>query len=226
MSILRYELPRPLDVHYLIETISNPNLLTSSLGIPLTVSNPPGSTHHVPTSFNLPRPPPLLSSQTNDGTLCLHYPNGQQAILLANVHGYYIESSGSNSNSAYIDVSAKNAAPGGPTSITNSFISNSYGMNMLWQNVNNSYTTVVYDIARFNKASATTKSSNVTGLVSKLTMETDKSHETNTLTGTYSLAKSTHQVRKKVTTIVSKTILATISPLGHCVVYRRDGTPR
>src|SRR5690606_14299518 len=111
MAIQRFEIPKPLDLNYILETISNPNLISNALyGPPLLSANPNAilassgalanrnniannSLYLSSTPFTLPRPPPILSTQTNDATVCLYYPNGQQAIVLANVFGYYIENS-------------------------------------------------------------------------------------------------------------------------------------
>jgi hypothetical protein len=186
------------------------------------------SSNNINAPSNLPRPPPVLSTHTNDGTTCLYYPNGQLAVLLGNVYGYFIESAGS-VNSSFLDLGGKSAerAQQGPTSNTNSFISNSYGMNMLWQNVNNSFTTVVYDLAQ----SKTTPLHGKTmtpggggGLGSKPTVNTVNTERT----GETQAAKQPAALlnRKKVTHLMDKNILAIISPLGYCVAYRKNGTPR
>lgn len=114
MSILRYEIPRPLDLQYMLEVISNPNLAQLATLAPTSyeaamaqlggggnkptnnsLSRPGSSLSSV--SFNFPKPPPLLSTHTNDGTTCIYYPNGQLAVVVANVFGFFVESASSSS---------------------------------------------------------------------------------------------------------------------------------
>lgn len=117
MSILRNEIPQPLDVNFMLDCISNPNLgsfnnlinqRTTKSAINQSTKNQTLSLiSMVGTSFtdfsksnifNIPRSPPLFNTQTNDGTTCVYYPNGQLAILKANVFGFHIENSKPNKN--------------------------------------------------------------------------------------------------------------------------------
>lgn len=113
MSILRNEIPRPLDLQHMLDLLSNPNLallpnqssyeasspipqvtalISSKLasGSAYSLSRPGSSVSSA--SFTIPKPPPLLSTHTNDGTTCIYYPSGQLAAIIANVFGFYIES--------------------------------------------------------------------------------------------------------------------------------------
>ena len=112
MSILRNEIPRPLDVNFMLDCIANPNLGSlnnlinqrpskSAVNLPanssmLSLISMVGAsfTDFSKTNiFNIPRAPPLFNTQTNDGTTCVYYPNGQLAILKANAFGFHIETS-------------------------------------------------------------------------------------------------------------------------------------
>lgn len=152
MSILRNEIPRPLDLQYMLDLMSNPNLIlltsnnstttttstttnnttttttntttttktlasmfaydssqtssTSKLPTTTTNNNPstninnlsrPGSSVSTVSLFTVPKPPPLLSTHTNDGTTCVYYPSGHLAMVVANVFGFFVEGGSSSS---------------------------------------------------------------------------------------------------------------------------------
>ena len=117
MSILRNEIPRPLDVNMMLECLSNPNL-GGSMNFPMSHRSVKSATNRSLNKsqqttlallsmfggsytdlsksgnvLNTPRPPALFNTQTNDGTSCVYYPNGQLALLRSNVFGFSIESS-------------------------------------------------------------------------------------------------------------------------------------
>lgn len=209
MSILRNEIPKPLNVDYMLEVLSNPSLIgvinTNSL-ITSKSSINFNQTKQLNSTIQLLKPPDLLNTQTNDGTTCIYYKNGQLAIVIANVFGYYIENSNNSSESRATANNMQASINGSLTGSTN--ISN---MTLCSQNLKNSYTTVIYDICKKHPKSASS---------SRLTSSAQ-------LSANYSFEDKDESVRK----IFEKSkreqnILAIVSPLGYCVVYRNNGKPR
>ena len=241
MSLLRWELPKPLDVNLLIATISNPFLNSSTLA-----QSQPAHTSIV--SFRkqvdvqksqdafltspsylsplesgpaqndmktahllqfLPPPPPLLKSQTQDGTTCIYYPNGRVAIVLANVFGYSFESasqaSHTNLNSA-MAVNHENLKPNANLTFMTGSLNSSFaavGGNsstvMVSQSVKRSYTTVIYD-------NSPPDSSTAVATLEPLANEPKPR------------AKSSKGKRGR--------LLAVVNPSGSCICYGPLGQPR
>ena len=168
MSILRNEIPKLLNVTFMLDCLGNPNLLlqmstsssatlttnlaalkqkpsnpnllhrANSASMAITASTQSLSSSNRATS-HLPQPPPVLNSQTNDGTVCLLYPNGHQAIVVSNVFGYKIEKDAAGTPSTggmnyRDDNSSLNGSVG--TAQVNSALT--------WKNYKNSYSTIVY----------------------------------------------------------------------------------
>ena len=229
MSILRNELPKPLDLDSMLESISNPNCVASKT--PTRVNKSAGLRPKLFGSLfgndadlegdllakqankpNTPSPLQIYNTQTNDGTNCVYYPNGQLAILSTNVFGFFIDS----------------------LPVTNTLNSNvERGLN--WQIFRNSFTTVVYGmsdnaaakkVSRVqNKSPLSTCTNQIsmstghTGLKSQLSDNTTSQHyftnNTNVMSNDMSLRPST-----------GPKLLAFITSSGHCVCYRENGTPR
>lgn len=213
MSISRNEIPKPLDVNYMLEIISNPNLVGMSLNNSLTNSksslNQSSSSIKQLSAIQFPKPPCLLNTQTNDGTTCVYYKNGQLAIIMANVFGYYIENGGGNSNSES-RVTVQNIQ----ASINSSFSGSNNNANnpiLNWQNVKNSNTTVIYDVYKKLPKSASS------GAIST---------RIETITSTDDYDDNLKKIFEKSSKGTEPRLLAVISPLGYCVVYRANGNPR
>ncbi|RNA29347.1 hypothetical protein BpHYR1_032044 [Brachionus plicatilis] len=208
MSILRNEIPRPLDVEYMLEVISNPNLIgMTNNSSSLTTSRSSIHLNQVKQStIQLPKPPDLINTQTNDGTTCIYYKNGQLAIIVANVFGYYIENPNNSSES-------RGANNNIQASINGSFTgtNNVPNMSLCSQNVKNSYTTVIYDMHLKQP-----KSGSSSGLTNSAMLGTNVSTDDNDESIRKILDKSKREQK----------LLAVISALGYCVVYRSNGKPR
>jgi hypothetical protein len=130
----------------------------------------------------------LLYSQTNDGTTCVYYPNGELAILIVNVFGLYVESSvlsGVNAPSAAAIAAATTAAQNAASSsLVNGFLDSSLlssntannslgshlGSILSGANLKNSYTTIVFDRA----------CNNTTPMPPSTAMSTHTAHHANT----------------------------------------------
>jgi hypothetical protein len=200
MSILRKEIPKPLDYETIIENLYatklNPNEIKSTIDSEFGQQGFGSAT---------PMAPILCSTHTNDGTTCVFYPSGRIAILSVNVFGYYYENVISNYNlnanqaQANVNMSSVGLSTSN-TSVNNhqahtantslSSVSNSNRL-LNWMNLKDSYTTVVFDDKKLISESASFSNSS-----SKKKMHADGS------------------------------ILAVISPNGSCVCYRKNGTAR
>jgi hypothetical protein len=206
MSILRKELPKPLDYETIIESLYASKLNSTELK----------ST--IDTEFNqqgfgsaAPQAPILCSTHTNDGTTCVFYPSGRIAILSANVYGYYYENvvsnhvnnqtqaatnHNSNTNTSALGLSTSinsisNMNHQAHTANTSmSSVSNSNRL-LNWMNLRDSYTTIVFD--------------------------DKKGQNESTPFSSPSKKKNLH---------ADGSILAVISPNGSCVCYRKNGSTR
>lgn len=233
MCIMRYEIPKPLDLEYLLESISNPNILNPALGVPLnfpsTANSMTTNTAHPQTphtakavpqsgSMHMPRPPTLFHTQTNDGTTCVFYPNGQLAIAFANVFGYYVESGSASGASSADNTNNRGTATAG------SFISTSYGISLVWHNIHNSFSAVVYDKVNETLITRPKTTSNVflmTDAASCLSKQlTSETGDQATGSPSKQLIKPLKSRKKEIP------MLAVISPQGYCVVYRKNGQPK
>jgi hypothetical protein len=255
MSILRLEIPKPLDTSFLIESVSNPyfNLIARNIksAYPVeTINNKKLSINtnnqmnaaqlSIQTSlgFNLndiPKEmPALLNTQTNDGTTCVYYPNGNKAILIANVFGYYAEASSSvsshhkepSSNTTTTTTTANTNIQANPlTSMSGSFSSSNQansGAILNAQNVKNSYTTIIYeyvsDVARkSSKYSFKSLLSNST-CMSLNPKETEDSNNNNEKKVT--IKSNRHSLDNE------SRVLCFITPTGNCVKYQSNGQPK
>jgi hypothetical protein len=256
MSIMRNEIPKPLNVNFMLEAISNPNLASllqtgqlhlssklltaQSTQIPSqtgksnnALSKSDDSTMSLLPSlgFNPPKPPPLLNTQTNDGTNCVFYPNGQIAVVVVNVFGYTVENAptpGTNepksnhdqptarqSHSVLSNHHSTINSVSGSTNAAHQQHPQQQQQNAASKEINlgpvlaphsvkNSYTTVVYDTTNTNllqRSAKSLKNLDGTGSESKLKSCSDSSFS---------------QVP----------VLAVITSSGACVCYRKNGYPK
>ena len=212
MSISRNEIPKPLDLNYMLDIISNPNLVSISLSNPLTSSksslSQSSSSIKQLSSIQLPKPPCLLNTQTNDGTTSVYYKNGQLAILVANVFGYFIENGGGNSNAE-----SRGTVQNIQASINSSFSGSNNNINptLSWLNIKNSNTTIIYDVYKKTPKSASSAAA---------------STRLETITSTDDYDDNLKKIFDKPQKGTEPRLLAVISPLGYCVVYRSNGSPR
>jgi len=242
MSILRYELPKPLDINQIIESISNPyfsllanrtaksayhlinnqqqiQLQNHSTQIPVQTSLGFNSNDtYMPKTL-----PIVLNSQTNDGTTCVYYPTGQKAIVIANVFGFSIETTSSMST----HIPPQTATHTNMTSMSGSFNSlNVAGSsNLTWQSVKNSFTTIVYDLApeiNNRKSSKYSYKSFNSNSSSNLAM-TPRESEDNETTKKMSTVNPIMQLNKYER---DAKILLIITSSGNCVRYRENGKPK
>ena len=250
MSILRNELPKLLNVNFMLDCISNPNLLSqmsssssTSIAVLKNRTSNPNLLHRansasmaITTSTqslnsnrstsHLPQPPPMLNSQTNDGTVCLFYPNGHQAIVVSNVFGYKIEKDAAGTPSTAgmnfrDDNSSLNGSVG--TANVNSALS--------WQNYKNSYTTIVYEQCSARKlllakgiTSQSAKKQNETDKM-LLTAKQLKENASKKLNAPLKRGQNVANNAQDVL-ITEPKILAIITCTGYCVCYRPNGNPR
>lgn len=254
MSIMRNEIPKPLNVNFMLEAISNPNLASllqtgqlhlssklltaQSTQIPSqsgksnnTLSKSDDLTMSLLPSlgFNPPKPPPLLNTQTNDGTNCVFYPNGQMAVLVVNVFGYTVENAptpgtnASTSNHEQPTARQSHSVLSNHHSTINSVIGSTTTTHQQHQqqqnvasketnlgpvlaphSVKNSYTTVVYDTTNTHLLQRSAKSlKNMDG------------------TGSESRLKSCSE-----SSFSQVPVLAIITSSGACVCYRKNGYPK
>ena len=257
MSILRNEIPKLLNVTFMLDCLGNPNLLlqmSSSSSATLTTnlaalkqkpSNPnllhransasmaiTASTQSLNSSnratSHLPQPPPVLNSQTNDGTVCLLYPNGHQAIVVSNVFGYKIEKDAAGTPSTggmnyRDDNSSLNGSVG--TAQVNSALT--------WQNYKNSYSTIVYEQCSARKlllakgiTSQSAKKQNETDKM-VMTAKQLKQNASKKLNAPLKRGQhAQHANNSQEALLTEPKILAIITCTGYCVCYRPNGNPR
>lgn len=208
MSILRNEIPKPLNVNYMLEIISNPSLIgiISNSNSMISSKSSINFNQTKQLTIQFPKPPDLLNTQTNDGTKCIYYKNGQLAIVIANVFGYYVENSNASSESRGPVNNMQASVNGLFTGSTN--VSN---MTLCSQNVQNSYTTVIYDFCKNPP-----KSPSSSRLTRSAQLSTNNSIDDND-----EIVRKIFEKSKR-----EQNILAIVSPLGLCVVYRKNGKPR
>ncbi len=227
MSILRNELPTPLDLDSMLESIINPNCVASKT--PTRVNKSAGLRPKLFGSLfgndadldgdllakqpkpNTPTPLQLYNTQTNDGTNCVYYPNGQLAILSTNVFGFFIDS----------------------LPVSNTLNSNvERGLN--WQIFKNSFTTVVYGMSDnvSKKISRAQNKSPVSMCTNQISMSTGptglKSQLSDNTTGLNNYANHTNIMSNDMSLRpnTGPKLLAFITSSGHCVCYRENGMPR
>ena len=245
MCILRYEIPKPLDLNLLIETAFSPYFLSSSqiLNRPAKsaysnsanlVSNPMLNQSQtlgqlpVQTSLGfsgadtgyIKSLPGILNTQTNDGTTCVFYPNGQKALIIANVFGFSVETNSSLGSQQ--NVPQPSSQNNNLTSMSGSFNSANLASNssLTWQSVKNSYTTIIYDL--YNESHR------------KASKYSHKSFFSTISSGIESRNKEREDDKKSVSINLKAQvkseregrILAIITPTGNCVYYRDNGRPR
>jgi hypothetical protein len=255
MSIMRNEIPKPLNLNLMLESLSNPNLAsllqtgqfplssklitTQSLQTPRKSSNPMSKSDDSTMSllpslgFNPPKPPPLLNTQTTDGTNCVFYPNGQIAVLIANVFGYTVENApltGANASTSTQDQptarqshsvlsnhhSTLNSVSGSTTTVHHhhhhqqqqqqnaASKETNVGLIFAPHIVKNSFTTVVYDTT-----------------YTDLLQRSAKSLRSMDGTSSESRLKSCSD-----SSFGQVPVLAVITSTGACVCYRKNGYPK
>jgi hypothetical protein len=249
MSILRNQIPKPLDLNFIIECISNPvlnntinNRILSASSNRTSLTNKENENEY----SNIPKPQ-LFNTQTNDGTNCVYYTNGSLAILTANVFGFCFENSTSNTTN-----------PGSSLSMASTnMINNLTGFGntsatppLSYQNLKSSYTTIVYDYVPkrlFSNNSFKSKRSNSL-MNSSLGMYNDKekekekqeallfnlsmSSEKNKLNLNKSKINKENNLNQNANKYTIKKdknethLLAVLAPSGNCVCYRKNGKPR
>ena len=178
----------------------------------------------------MPQPPLLLNTQTNDGTVSIHYPNGQQAILIANVFGFSIENNSNSTPSTQVNFRDDNSSLNGSIGTSN------VNSALAWQNYKNSYTTIIYDVCSARKLllakgitsmSAKQKSTTTnTNEIDKMLADAKhlKENASKKLAPPLKNAKNTHHHANAL--INEPKILAIITCTGYCVCYRPNGNPR
>ena len=241
MSVLRYELPKRLEVNQIIESISNPYLTLptnrttkSAYHLVNTQQQIQLQNHSTQTpvqtslGFNsndtfMPKTLPiLLNTQTNDGTTCVYYPTGQKAIVVANVFGFSVETTSSLSTHM-----PQASAHTNMTSMSGSFNSSNIAgnSNLTWQNLKNSFTTIVYDLTsemnnrKSSKYSYKSFNSNSSSNLA-ITPRESEDNETNKKMSTVNPIKQLNKYERDAK------ILLIITSSGHCVRYRENGKPK
>ena len=224
MTILRNEIPRPLDAQFMLECISNPNLsalaLTSSSSSSLNTA--PRQTNLKPESYNAPRAPPLLNSQTNDGTVCLYYPNGQLAISQANVFGCCVDASAMHHTNSSNSLGNQVTFASNSNNELGSLISGSSGPGLVWQSFRNSFTTIVYDMNLAKKISRNSSSRSLPGRKLNPNSKNEASRENSAKDA----GKKEHKIKESKETAMDAHMLAMITCTGCCVCYRANGVPK
>ena len=183
---------------------------------------------------HLPQAPPMLNTQTNDGTVSIHYPNGQQAIMVANVFGFSIENNLTNTPSNQVNFRDDNSSMNGSIGTSN------VNSALTWQNYKNSYTTIVYDMYSARKLLLAKGITSMSAKNQKSTLNPHNSNEINKLVADAKLLRE--NASKKLNAPVKKShpsqlnnpqeslnepkILAIITCTGYCVCYRSNGSPR
>lgn len=277
MSIRRFEVPKLLDLNYMLDIQTNPNLvgypgfqqqqlqqqqqLAAAIAAAAAAkSNSSSSTSNFysPSSSTLlntdskyfsgsfgtgssssfvsllPKPPPILSSQTNDGTTCVYYPNGQLAIVVSNVFGYYVDANPSSTSinaqllpTSNMDASFSSKAAAGVNvfSSNSSFNlgSTSSAPTLCSQNVTDSYTTIIYGqhvngrAKKYSKNSIQLNNLNMKN-TSSMSSLTDDNSSTKGPIKPGSAGPASHNAHGN--------IVCVLSSLGSCVVYRNNGNPK
>lgn len=249
MCILRYEIPKPLDPIVLVETAFSPVYVSASqiLNRPVKSAYPntPSSalaasiqsssqnvSNQQPVQASLGYQvsadsayykslPSMLSTQTNDNTTCVYYPNGHKAILIANVFGFSVETGSAlgTQQSSVQQPSSQNNLTSMSGSFTSANVANT--SSLTWQSVKNSYSTIIYDL--YNEGNRK---------VSRYSYKS--SFSTATSSGIESRSKEREDDKKTVSINVKPQsrherdgrLLAIITPTGNCVYYRDNGKPR
>jgi hypothetical protein len=244
MSILRNEIPKPLDLNFMLECISNPVLFNTINNRILSASSRVTNKANENEYPSIPKPQ-LFNTQTNDGTNCVYYANGSLAILTVNAFGFYFENATSNTN------------PGSSLSMTSTnMISNLTGFGnssatppLSYQNLKNSYSTIVYDyVPKRSFSNNTNKSKRSNSLMSSgLGIYNDKEKEKEKqesllLNLSFNGDKNKSLLNKNNSNKENSSnnnsgknfkkekneshLLAIIAPSGNCVCYRKNGKPR
>ena len=71
MSILRNEIPKPLDLNFMLECISNPVLYNTLNNRILSASSNRTNITNKENEYSISQKPQLFNTQTNDGTNCV-----------------------------------------------------------------------------------------------------------------------------------------------------------
>jgi hypothetical protein len=261
MAILRNELPKPLNLEQIYETICNPNnhiinkiqnrniksARSKLFSLPFNytannsefISSNEASTLKADANENLIQSaiPLIFNTQTNDGTNCVYYPNGQIAIVSSTVFGFYIDNLPTNNNQSHNINNSFNLTD----QTSNAKEKNNFEKGLSWHTIVNSYTTIVYDMTEnkekkssrgcnksplssyTNALSINTNSDIKSSLYSDLNA-TSKNKISNNLNNHF---KYTNYMNEKPNILKQEPkILALITSTGHCVCYRENGTPR
>ena len=234
MTILRNEIPRPLDTEFMLECISNPNL--SALALTSSSSNSLNTARQTTTnnkqeslaaSYNAPRAPPLLNSQTNDGTVCLFYPNGQLAITQANVFGCCVDASAMHHTNSSNSLGNQVTFASNSNNELGSLISGSSGPGLVWQSFKNSFTTIVYDMNLAKKISRNSSSRSLPGRKLNPSNKNEALSEAAKRENSAKDAnKKEHKNKESKETAMDTHMLAMITCTGCCVCYRANGVPK
>jgi hypothetical protein len=215
MSILRNELPQLLDVKSMIEALINPESQIKTPARLVKSARTKLFDDYLITESNLTQKEALLSNQlspsllfnvqTNDGTNCVYYPNGQIAIMSTTVFGFFIDN---------LTVNGSN-----PDSKSNN---TEKGLN--WHNIKNSFTTIIYDMTEIQRKSIRNKSplSSVTNPISISTSNQENISYSSINETLFNKCNNSNNNKKSN----EQKILAFITSSGHCVCYRKNGTPK
>jgi len=231
---LRNEIPKALDLDQILNSIANPHQKPIGLGLPPRISNdrPTKSATGIRSQFipcgndalakqtNLTQQSPtVFNVQTNDGTNSVYYPNGQLAILSANVFGFYVDN---------VPVSLSTNANNLSHSINNnlqepqSYIkAHNTERGLSWQNIKNSYTTLVFGV------NETKKQRDLASPISAYTNLTNNKHQ-NQENNKPDSEKNNYidkLIKNHSNNSGESKLLAFITSSGSCVCYRENGMP-
>ena len=175
----------------------------------------------------MPQPPPILNSQTNDGTVCINYPNGHKAIIVSNVFGYKIENNASGTPNTGMNFRDDNSSLNGSISTTN------VNSALTWQNYKNSFSTIVYQQCSARKLlmakGITTQSAKklTSNEADKMLTRAKQLKENSTKKLHAPVKKGQNaNTQENDALITEPKILAIITCTGYCVCYRPNGNPR
>jgi len=224
---LRNEIPKPLDLNQIIHNIINPQLKGVGLTLPpRIISDRPTKSASSIRSNLMPcekdellvkqniltenqQSSTVFNTQTNDGTNCVYYPNGQLAILSANTFGFYVDNVpvglSANVNNLGQSINSNLQETQSNTRAHNT------EKGLCFQNIKDSYTTIVF-------------SSNETNKMHDLKSPISKSDRKQNILNYFEKSNMVENLVKNSNSSERK-VLALITASGACVCYRSNGMP-
>lgn len=238
MSILRREIPKPLEFEMIVENLYTLPVITSSLAMNASVLSFANATETGSVSVNLnvnTSVRTLVSTHTNDGTTLVFYPSGGIAITCANVFGYFVDgaSNASTTLNATVNTTANNASNMNNTSGGVNLTGATTQASSINQQSSTYTSNTANQVSTNTSVTLNTSASLGSALLNFNTLNLHDSYTTIIYDdvklrgfnyGTSSVASSRADTVKS--SVSEGRLMAIITATGNCICYRRNGQPK